>query len=525
MSDLFMPQHLKKAPRAKTRLALKTKGEMVNPILLSSIPLALAACGGGDEIHLEPPEQGSDGANLLDKGITQKLAFDVSEIDLNSLQWLTPAAGGYFGESVKVDAGEPTFVVIPAMFDVEHGSSPNEPIAGNLIVFRESEGSFVQVGSVSVTGFAHHLFVLDLNGDGVQEVIGVPNGEDGRVIIDEVRDAHTKPFIYDVLGNEITYFGVAAWQHAYGFADINYDGINDLIVAPIGSDPAPVSRVYNLIDFSEIEIDHEFLGHAEGEIAFADIDGDGLVEFVETDDAWSAASGDGNLYLNIYEVSEGGVVSLQQQEKIGELDGEIYNLQSWNSDDVTGYPTGFAFGKEFNTLHRWHSEFIDIDSDGDRDLLMIYSIDNNQIQSRLDSIEAGVEYEAPIVIVTIDNESGSFDFNSLQLVEVNADFVGKGFTFADFDGDGYVDMYLDINLMPPNFEGSDLGDRFWLNDGNGKFSSAGAAADDSIYGKEFMSAGEYTVLEINDILTLVGFTSNLDGSDLSFISLPIAEII
>jgi hypothetical protein len=95
----------------------------------------------------------------------------------------------------------------------------------------------------------------------------------------------------------------------------------------------------------------------------------------------------------------------------------------------------------------------------------------------------------------------------------------------DLDGDSFIDMYLDIDLMSSSFTGSHLGDRIWLNDGSGLFNPIGDRADDSLYGNKFMSGGEYSIYEIDGELYLAGVTSQLSGSDLSFISIPINDII
>lgn len=493
-------------------------------------PLALAACGGGvddtnildDEIDDENPSLDDEQVSLGSSPILQKLEFDISNVDLKSLPWLTPASGGFFGEAVKVSGEDIDYVVIPAMFDVDHGTNVTDQIEGHLFVFESDGTSFSQANDVIVTGFTFHPYLIDLDGDGVDEIIGVPNGEDGRVILED-SDVFTKPFSYNLVTGTVEYFGNAAWQHSFGFADVNYDGTDDLIIAPIGDNP--VSVVYNLMDFSEIEIDHAFTGHNEGEIAFGDIDGDGLVEFFETNSTWMASTDDGNLYFKIYEIDTNGSVSLQQTQKFGELDGGRYEHKAWNGNEADLYHTGTAFGYEFNLIHQWHSEFIDIDNDDDDDLVMIFSINNNEQENRLDALDAGTSFEGPIKIVTVKNVDGVFSYDTLDVIDVDADFVGKGWTFEDLNRDGYVDMYLDINLMVPDFSGSDLIDRIWINDGTGSFISITDVNEVPLFDDSFLSAGEFTVLEINDTLTLVGISSNLDGTDLSFVSLPISELI
>ena len=73
--------------------------------------------------------------------------------------------------------------------------------------------------------------------------------------------------------------------------------------------------------------------------------------------------------------------------------------------------------------------------------------------------------------------------------------------------------------------GSDPVDRIWLNNGIGLFNPIGDRADDSLYGKEFMSSGEYSIYDIDGELYLAEGTSLLNCSDLSFISIPIIDII
>ena len=49
--------------------------------------------------------------------------------------------------------------------------------------------------------------------------------------------------------------------------------------------------------------------------------------------------------------------------------------------------------------------------------------------------------------------------------------------------------------------------------------------DDSLCEEEFMSSSEYSIYDIDVELYLAGVTSLLNGSDLSFISIPIIDII
>ena len=474
---------------------------------LTPLGLALTACGGGSR-------ENNISANEV---FAQKIPFDISSVNLNDLPWLTPASGGFFGKPALINNGDQNIIIIPAMFNVEHGSFQTNTPEGHLFVFTRANGVFKQAENINFVG-APRPYLYDFNNDGVNEIVGITTGEDGRIIQSEA-DVGTRPFYYDFMDGNVIYFGATQWQHASAFEDVNYDGIPDLIVAPIGYEPQSV--VYNILDFSEISIQHTFKGHGEGEIAFTDLDGDGLLEFVETDSSWDGALNNNALMIDVYEINMDGSVAKVQSVQFGELDGNRFLFKEWNGAEESNYYTGNAFGIDFNLLHRWHSEFIDIDGDLDEDLLLIYSIDDNP--SDLSSEDSN--YVNPIHIITIDAVDGALDYSTLVVTPVPTNSVGKGWSFMDLDGDSFIDMYLDIDLMPSSFTGSDLGDRIWLNDGSGLFNPIGDRADDSFYGKEFMSSGEYSIYNMDGELYLAGVTSQLNGSDLSFISIPITDII
>lgn len=474
---------------------------------LSPLGLTLAACGGGSK----------EGPISISQALPQKIPFDISSVNLNGLPWLTPASGGFFGKPGLINNGGQNIIIIPAMFDVEHGSFQNNTPEGHLFVFIRENGVFKQAENINFVG-APRPYLYDFNNDGVDEIVGITTGEDGRTIQSEA-DVGTRPFYYDFMDGNVIYFGATRWQHASAFEDVNYDGIPDLIAAPIGYEPQSV--VYNILDFSEISIQHIFKGHGEGEIAFTDLDGDGLLEFVETDSSWDGALNNNALMINVYEINMDGSVAKVQSVQFGELDGNRFLFKEWNGAEESNYYTGNAFGIDFNLLHRWHSEFIDIDGDLDEDLLLIYSIMNNP--SDLSILD--LNYVNAIHIITIDAVDGALDYSTLVVTPIPANSISKSSSFMDLDGDSFIDMYLDIDLMSSSSTGSHLGDRIWLNDGSGHFNPIGDRADDSLYGDKFMSGGEYSIYEIDGELYLAGVTSQLSGSDLSFISIPINDII
>jgi hypothetical protein len=476
-------------------------------------PLVLTACKGSSSDGEEEQAGNSSSSQLA----AHKIPFDVTNLNLQSLPWLTPAASGTFGRTASTSNESKYVIMIPAMFDVEHGSIQTDAPEGHLFIYTLENGLFSQTDDIIFVG-TPRPYLYDFNGDGIDEVVGITLGEDGRLIRNEA-DVATRPFYFNPVDGSIVYFGENQWHHASAFQDINYDGIPDLIVAPIGYEPQ--SKVYNIVDFSEIIIQHQFKGDAEGDIPFSDLDGDGLLEFVETDSSWDGVSNDNALMLDLYEVNMDGTVSNIQSIKFGELDGGRFSHTEWNGQDPNNYYTGNAFGVSFNLLHRWHGEFVDIDGDTDEDLILIYSIDINP--SNLSPEHP--DYQNPIHIITIDSVNDALDYSTMTVTNVEANFVGKGWSFKDLNDDGFIDMYLDINLMAPDFTGSDLGDRIWLNDGYGQFTPVGDRADDSLYGREFMSSGEYSIYNINEAPYLAGITSMLDGSDLSFILIPINDII
>lgn len=557
-------------------LRSKLEQKRTKAFILSPITFALAACGGGvneanqnadlideeartddsttfvleafrayDEVEILPVDQGlyevrlwedsftarsgdtiyfsdSDETVILpDEGILQKTPLDVSNVNFWGREFWTPAAGGNVGKAKIIGLHDGDYLVVPVSFDKVYGEiyPVGTPFSGEIWLIPFDGLSFGEMQNVPVNG-AGTPFGYDVDGDGVNEIVMVSGGEDGREIT-SIDDVATRPLVFDFETGEIDYFGDAAWMHGVGFADINYDGAPELIVAPIGYDAE--SSVYDLSTLQKIDFDFLFDGSGEDNIPFGDIDGDGLLEFIETTTVFDAV--DGNLYLDVYELElKGGVVKTQSIE-IGSLDGGEYTYKLWNSmDQYQTAKTGSAFGVDFLTFHRWHAEITDIDGDGNNDFFGIFFLEQQPYDDLDPAMAAGTEYSWPTYVISIFGDGTQLDYETLQVTQITAYHVGKGWRLFDFNSDGYLDLYLDNNLT---YSGSmdnvtsGLANRIWINDTYGSFNAIGSTNGFSLPDNQFMGAGEFSVQLIDEIPHLVGFTSALDGSNLSLIAAPL----
>ena len=297
------------------------------------------SANAGDELYFAAS---GDIVLLPQTGLMQKTAIDISNFDLHGRSWWTPAASGNLGKTKILELHDGQYLVTTLMFDYpqKQAQSTETPISGEVLLIPFDGISFGNLQNITVAGGTPYSF--DVDSDGLAEIVMVGGSEDGR-LISSFDDVAAKPFILDTETGNITYFGDSAWMHAVGFADLNYDGSADLIVAPIGYDP--VSAVYDLATLEEIPIEFQFNGNGEDNIPFGDIDGDGLIEFVETPNIWNAING--KLYLNVYEVGLDGVVTAKQQLEIGSLNEADYTYTEWTSDQPQTVQTGTVFGVDF----------------------------------------------------------------------------------------------------------------------------------------------------------------------------------
>lgn len=278
-------------------------------------------------------------------------------------------------------------------------------------------------------------------------------------------------------------FGVSA------FADIDNDGDQDLIISgnqrnsSLPQSENYITKLYTndgLGNFTEV-MDTPFIGLQEGEIAFADIDGDGdqdviisgidflfdqytllytndglgnfsevfpspFIQVYSSDIAFADVDGDEDLDLFI----AGSTVPFQA----------ISNSSLYINDGIGGFAV--KPNTPFANVQEASLDVSDIDNDGDLDLILLGT-----------SEEPG-----PLTEVYINDGAGNYtvadayDFQTLSSGDVN---------FADFDNDGYEDVLIagttDGGLTPFT--------KLYKNDGQGGFSEV---SNTSIVELKFVSS-------------------------------------
>ncbi|PID92363.1 MAG: hypothetical protein CSA96_03575 [Bacteroidetes bacterium] len=186
-----------------------------------------------------------------------------------------------------------------------------------------------------------------------------------------------------------------------GAADFDNDGWTDIFVA----NDHMINNIYRNLEgkgFEDYGVHTGMAFNQAGEatismsVDFADFNGDGLIDVFMSDDT----------YCSLYQNQGGGVFR-----------------------DVA-YPTGISMAAAQHV--GWSSSFIDFDNDGDVDLFKVNG-ELKHLYGQEDQIFTNVNGE-------------KFEDNSPELGDYfQAENVGRGACFGDYDNDGDIDGYI-VNL-------------------------------------------------------------------------------
>jgi hypothetical protein len=307
--------------------------------------------------------------------------------------------------------------------------------------------------------------------------------------------------------------------------------------------------------FAEVAFDaglefHHHSGHEPGRFwmpeimgggaALLDADGDGRLDVYlvqsGTPAAGSLAGGANRLFLNR---SEGGGLSFEDAGPHSGAGDEGYGMGVATGDfdgdgDVDLYVTNYGpnvlltnegEGRFRDVTQRagvgdagWGTSaaFVDYDRDGLLDLFVTNYLDwtvegeltCHDKLGRRDYCNPD-NYRSPAFDVLYRNEGdGRFSDVSRESGIASKPGTGLGVACADFDGDGWIDVFVANDLMP---------DVLWRNQGDGRFVdvavSAGCAVDEYGTSKAGMGVGVADVDDDGDPDLLVG---NLNGQSDSF---------
>jgi hypothetical protein len=295
----------------------------------------------------------------------------------------------------------------------------------------------VQAGTLSDGHINHELATLDLNGDGLTDVVV------GDLIYDRVQ-AVEPVFLLNRGGGRFVEATASLfdgrppaveWNRQMVVADFNDDGRPDIFIADIGTDNTAINPGY------PGQQNKLILSQPDGK--YRDATANLPQRFTFTHSA-AAADVNGDGAIDIFENNIGGLGRSHAQADILLNDGTGHFTVA--TDQLHGFPLD-AYG---NT-HSYACAFADVNGDGHPDLILGGS----------DAVERSA--------VLLNDGHGSFDFSEWlppKLYGTNALVLSIAST--DVNGDGAPDLLLAETQQDPYYIGSKI--QVLINDGHGQFS-------------------------------------------------------
>jgi hypothetical protein len=317
-------------------------------------------------------------------------------------------------------------------------------------------------GSNTFGAFVRKIRFADINVDGIDDIVFSSNREDGRLSApaNSNMGASNDVFISNQNGGFSNFkVGEPAWSHDVGIADIDNDGVFEILDGNYG----PSTRIYDIsADGSWVETTSQTnhpLAHDANSTSLADFDGDGCIDtfatrqWPETQDR-SYYNGDcaGGFNLSTHFEFEPSPFS--------------YPYKAWNGDlgetlviDING--------DWFAGMGNFWSHAADFDNDGDIDVLYVTETYAVTSQERSDNliIEDG---DAVNHLFLLRNTGSGFEKISNPIENYPPDLQLYWSTVADVNGDGFLDLVVDNASWWLNEYG--LNDVIFLGEGDGSFS-------------------------------------------------------
>jgi hypothetical protein len=252
---------------------------------------------------------------------------------------------------------------------------------------------------------------------------------------------------------------------AMAFADVDNDGDKDVLVIGKGGPIKTTLYLNNGSGGFTALANPSLVNVFDGDIKFLDADNDGDLDVFITGSTSSPAK-TANLYLNngvgIYTLSIGSNFELMMAGKndIGDIDGDgdidiITTGQNPSGNPVTKLYLNNGSGiyspqssSPFTNLQYGASRFVDIDKDGDLDLLLCG--ENNSGQ--------------PITELYSNNGSGLFTLNTSSTID---GFTLSDIATGDIDNDGDDDFII---CGQSSANSANIATKLYLNNGSGFFS-------------------------------------------------------
>ena len=249
---------------------------------------------------------------------------------------------------------------------------------------------------------------------------------------------------------------------AMAFADVDNDGDKDVLIIGKGGPILTTLYLNNGSGSFTVLPNPSLVNVYGGDVKFLDADNDGDLDVFITGST-SSPSNTANLYLNngsgIYTLSTGSNFELMRGGKndIGDVDGDgdidiITTGQNPSGNSVTKLYLNNGSGifnpqtsSPFTNLQYGAARFIDIDNDGDLDLLLCGENNTGQPKTELYT----------------NNGSGIFTLNTSSIVD---GFTNSDIAIGDIDNDG------DIDFIICGQSGANIATKLYLNNSSGVFS-------------------------------------------------------
>lgn len=341
-----------------------------------------------------------------------------------------------------------------------------------LVWFEKTQSDFFGVPIVlsSADYLTEELIANDIDNDGDIDIVAAADSEDEIIIY---RNDGNTNFTIEVITEQVDN------PKGVFFADLDNDDDMDLLSCSFSDNKVSWYENFGINNFSE-QRNITYNVNSLKDFHYGDLNNDGLIDIV-------SASGDANVigwYKNLgsnkfsqqktilqhyQEVSVAHIADINNDGNADIICGGFPELLLYmNNGDETFTEKGSIFESSVKTPNKIYS--LDIDNDGDIDLVISY------------------QFDSKIHVLTND---GNGDFNSFNTIDFSPSNISD-IEFSDIDEDGFQDLFF---LTSNNQR---IG--YLKNEGNGLFSND-VSISNMLFGFNNIEVADMNNDGLNDVLS------------------------